>query len=130
MSCKVKKKQDAFVHYYVELVNHEMNKLGASIEKNQSLWPLWHLFLHLRLKLSHLESNSIVARELIPLFYVQSATKIRSTTFIMWLSILHPLTKINLDWLMFYFFLLLLLHTPYALVFSKNEVDNLWIYFY
>jgi len=50
---------------------------------------------------------------------------IRSTTFGTRPSILHPSTKKNFDRALFSLFL----HTPRASVFSKNEADNLWIYF-
>jgi len=49
----------------------KMNKLGATIVKNQPFQLLWHPFLYLRLKLDYLQSNSVVTRELIPLFYVE-----------------------------------------------------------
>jgi len=52
-----------------------MNKLGATIVKNQPFRLLWCLFLYLRLKLDRLESNSVVTTELIPLFYVESANQ-------------------------------------------------------
>jgi len=51
----------------------KMNKLGATVIKNQPFRLLWCPFSYLRLKLDHLDSNSIVTRELIPLFYVESA---------------------------------------------------------
>jgi len=103
----------------------KMNELGATVDKNQPFWLLWHPFPHQRLKLDCFERISIVTRELIPFLCRISKPKsntIRSTTFIMWPLILHPLTKINLDWSF------LFLHTLCALVFSKNEVDNLWIF--
>jgi len=52
----------------------KMNKLSA-IVKNQPFQLLWHLFLYLRLKLDCLQSNSVVTRELIPLFYVELANQ-------------------------------------------------------
>jgi len=51
----------------------KMNELGDTVVKNQPFQLLWHLFPYLRLKLNHLDSNLIVTRELIPLFYVKSA---------------------------------------------------------
>jgi len=48
----------------------KLNKLSATVVKNQLFRLLWHSFPYLRLKLDCLESNSIVTRELIPLFYV------------------------------------------------------------
>jgi len=51
----------------------KMNELGATVVKNQLFRLLRHLFPYLRLKLDRLESDSIVTRELIPLFYVESA---------------------------------------------------------
>jgi len=51
----------------------KMNELGATVAKNQPFRLLWYLFFYLWLKLDRLERNSIVTRELIPLFYVESA---------------------------------------------------------
>jgi len=51
----------------------KMNEVAITIFKNQPFWLLWHSFPHLRLKLSHFESNSIVIIESIPLFYVETA---------------------------------------------------------
>jgi len=53
----------------------KMNELGATVVKNQPFRLLWHPFPYLRLKLDRLESNSIATRELIPLFYVESANQ-------------------------------------------------------
>jgi len=53
----------------------KMNELGATIIKSQPFQLLWYLFPYLRLKLDHLESNSIVTRELITLFYVELANQ-------------------------------------------------------
>jgi len=53
----------------------KMNKLSVTVVKNQPFQLLWCPFLHLRLKLNHLERNSIVTRELIPLLYVESANQ-------------------------------------------------------
>jgi len=53
----------------------KMNELGVTVVKNQQFQLLWHPFLYLRLKLSHLESNLVVTIELIPLFYVESANQ-------------------------------------------------------
>jgi len=53
----------------------KMNKLGATVVKNQPFWLLWHPFPYLRLKPDRLKSNSIVTRELIPMFYVESASQ-------------------------------------------------------
>jgi len=53
----------------------KMNELGAIVVKNQPFQLLWHLFPYLKLKLNHLKSNSVVTRELIPLFYVESANQ-------------------------------------------------------
>jgi len=52
-----------------------MNELSATVVKNQPFQLLWCPFPYLRLKLDCLESNSIVTRELIPLFYVESANQ-------------------------------------------------------
>jgi len=46
----------------------KMNKLGATIVKNQPFRLLWRPFRYLRLKLDHLDSNSIFTREIIPFF--------------------------------------------------------------
>jgi len=61
--------------YHVESVKPKMNELSATIVKNQPFWLLWYPFPYLRLKLDCLENNSIVARELIPLFYVESTNQ-------------------------------------------------------
>jgi len=53
----------------------KINKLGATNVKNQPFQLLWHLFLYLRLKHDRLKSNSVVTRELIPLFYAESANQ-------------------------------------------------------
>jgi len=53
----------------------KMNELGATVVKNQTFRLLWDPFPNLRLKLDRLKSNSIVTRELMPLFYVESANK-------------------------------------------------------
>jgi len=53
----------------------KMNELGATIVKNQPFRLLWRPFPYLRLKLNCLESDSIVTKELIPLFYVESANQ-------------------------------------------------------
>jgi len=52
-----------------------MNKLGATIVKNQPFWLLWPLFPYIRLKLDCLESNLIITKELMPLFYLESANQ-------------------------------------------------------
>jgi len=81
--------------------NPKMNKLGATVVKNQPFWLFWCLFFYLRLKLYHLENNSIVTREL-NTFVLCRMNKpkfitIPSITFVMQLSILHPSTKKNLE---------------------------------
>jgi len=96
----------------------KMNELGATDVKNQPfrlLSQLWCPFLYLRLKLDCLQSNSVVTRELISLFYAELISlfyptfiTIRSTTFVMQPSILHPSTKKNLDRSSFFFNF----HTP------------------
>jgi len=53
----------------------KMNKLSATVVKNQPFRLLWHPFLYLRLKLDRLQRNSVVTRELIPLFYVELANQ-------------------------------------------------------
>jgi len=53
----------------------KMNELGATIVKYQLFRLLLHPFPYLRLKLDRLDSNSIVTRETIPLFYVESANQ-------------------------------------------------------
>jgi len=59
----------------------KMNELGAIIVKNQPFQLLWYPFPYLRLKLDHLERNSTVTRELIPLFYVETANNIHYNLF-------------------------------------------------
>jgi len=53
----------------------KMNELSATVVKNRTFRLLWCPFSYLRLKLDRLESDSIVTRELIPLFYVESANQ-------------------------------------------------------
>jgi len=53
----------------------KMNKLSATIVKNQPFQLLWCPFPFLRLKLDCFESKLIVTRELIPLFYVELANQ-------------------------------------------------------
>jgi len=45
------------------IIKPKMNKLGATIVKNQPFQLLWHLFSYLRLKLDCLESKPIVTGE-------------------------------------------------------------------
>jgi len=73
----------------------KMNELGTTVVKNQPFRLLWHLFSYIRLKLDHLTSDSIVTRELIVLCRISKPTfiTIRSTTFVMRPSILHPSMK-------------------------------------
>ena len=52
-----------------------MKEFGATVVKNQPIRTLWRPFPRLRLKLSRFKSNSIVTRELIPLFHVESANQ-------------------------------------------------------
>jgi len=53
----------------------KINKHSTTIVKNQPFRLLWCLFPFLRLQLDRFDSNSIVTRELIPLFYVESVNK-------------------------------------------------------
>jgi len=53
----------------------KMNKLGATVTKNQPFRLLWQPFPYLRLKLDRLESISIVTTKIIPLLYVESANQ-------------------------------------------------------
>jgi len=53
----------------------KMNKLSGTIVMNQPFQLLWCPFPYLRLKLNRLEHNQVVTRELIPLFYVESANQ-------------------------------------------------------
>ena len=65
----------------------KINKFGAIVIKNQQFWLLWHLFPCLRLKPGCFENNSIITRELVPFFYVESADQIHYSlfiTFVMW----------------------------------------------
>jgi len=52
-----------------------MNEIDTTVVKNQLFRLLWRTFPYLRLKLGRFESNSIVTRELIPLFYAESANQ-------------------------------------------------------
>jgi len=105
----------------------KMNELGATIVKNQPFRFLWCLFLYLRLKLDHLESNSVVTRELtfVPLFYVESANQhsLQSVQppLLHSLKILYPSAKKVLTGCCFFIFAHL--HMPQY--FLKNEADNL-----
>jgi len=111
-----------------------MNELSATVVKNQPFQLLWCPFLYLRLKLNRLESNSVVTRELITLFYVESANQhlLQSIK----PPLLHGLqysilqVKKNLDRLSFFIFIFLFSHTPSTSVFFKNEANNLWMYFH
>jgi len=96
----------------------KMNKLGTTVVKNQPFWLLWRPFLYLRLKLNRLQSNSVVTRELIPLFYVELANQhsIQSVQppllcglqySILWLK--------NVNWLLFFS------HTPRASIFLQMK---------
>jgi len=107
----------------------KMNKLSVTIVKNQPFQLLWCPFPYLRLKLDRLDSNSIVTREIIPLFYAESANQhslqsiqsplLRSLQyFILWLK------KILTDRVFFYFHNLCM---PQYLL--RNEVDNSWVHF-
>jgi len=53
----------------------KMSKPGTTVVKNQPFRFLWCPFFYLRLKHVHLESNSVVTKNLIPLFYVESANQ-------------------------------------------------------
>jgi len=53
----------------------KMSKLDATVVKNQPFRLLWLPFHYLRLKFNCLDSNSIVTREILPLFYVESANQ-------------------------------------------------------
>jgi len=87
----------------------KMNELGATVVKNQSFRLLWCPFLYLRLKLDHLQSNSVVTRELIPLFDGELANQhlLQSiqppSLHCLQYSILQ-LEK-NLDWSSFFYFI-------------------------
>jgi len=100
----------------------KMNKLSATVVKNQPFRLLWHLFPYLRLKLNRLESDSIVTRELIPLFYVESANQhlLQSLQSIQPPSILHPSTKKNLERSLF-FLLLFLQPSRVSVIFKKGS---------
>jgi len=84
----------------------KMNELGATVVKNQPFRLLWRPFPYLRLKLDRLDSNSIVTREIILLFYVESANQHSSQSVqppLLCGLIPHPSTKKNLDRLLFFF---------------------------
>jgi len=102
----------------------KMNKLDATVVKNQPFWLLWRPFNFLRLKLDCLENNSIVTRELIPLFYVESVNQHS-------LQSVQPLLLHGLQYSILWlkkiltscpFFIFCNLCMPWY--FSRNEADN------
>jgi len=105
----------------------KMNELGATVVKNQPFRLLWCPFPFLRLKLDHLDSNSIVTRELIPLFYIESANQHSIQSVQSPLLRGHqysiPQLKKILTGCHFFIFYFRNLHAPWY--FSRNEVDNL-----
>jgi len=110
----------------------KMNKLGATVVKNQPFRLLWCPFPYLRLKLGHLESNSIVTREnnTFVLCRISKPTfiTIHSTTLLCSLQY----SDLRLIWLVVvflinYFYFCNLCVPQY---FSRNEADNLWVHFH
>jgi len=100
----------------------KMNELSATVVKNQPFQLLWCPFTYLRLKLDRLESNSIVTRELIPLFYVKLANQhsLQSIQHLCYAAFNTPSFDYkNLDWLSFFKFFLFL-QPLCALVFFKK----------
>jgi len=108
-----------------------MNKFGATVVKNQQFWLLWHLFFHLRLKLGCFESNLIVTRELVPLFYVESTNQnpLQSIQPPLLCSLQYSILQLKKSWPVvifnFNFFLFCTPHMPQY--FFINEADNSWI---
>jgi len=104
----------------------KMNKLGVTIVKNQPFRFLWHPFSYLRLKLNRLDSNSIVTKEIIPLFYVESANQhsLQSVQPPLLRGLQYFILRLkNLDWSSFFiFFYFCNLHTLWY--FLRNEADN------
>jgi len=107
----------------------KMNELGATIVKNQPFWLLWHLFPYLRLKLDRLDSNSIVTREIIPLFYVESTNQhsLQSVQSPLLRSLQYFILRLKKSWPVIVF--LLFLQPSRTLVFLINEADNSWVHF-
>jgi len=108
----------------------KMNKLGATVVKNQPFQLLWCPFPYLRLKLDRLDSNSIITREIIPLCYIKSSNQhsLQSVQppllrglqyFILWLK------KILTGHHFFSYFYNL--RTPQYVL--RNEADNSWVHF-
>jgi len=97
----------------------KMNKLSATIVKNQPFRLLWHLFPYLRLKLYHLESNSIVTRELIPLFYVESANQ--HSLHLCYAAFNTPSFDFKKSWAVIVFLLLFLQPLYISVIFKKGS---------
>jgi len=111
-----------------------MNKLSATIVKNQPFQLSWHSFPYLRLKLNCLESKSVVTRELCNIFVLCRIIKpafitICSTTLLCGLqySILW-LKKSLLVVILFFYFFTFTTFTPRY--FSRNEADNSSVHFH
>jgi len=110
----------------------KMNELSATVVKNQSFKLLWCLFPFLRLKLDRLDSNSIVTRELITLFYVESANQhsLQSVQPPLLHSLQYSILRLKKSWpviVVFIFLFFCNLHAPWY--FSRNEADNSWVHF-
>jgi len=108
----------------------KMNELGTTIVKNQPFQLLWHPFPYLRLKLDHLDSNSIVTTELIALFYAKSANQhsLQSVQPPLWRSLQYFILRLKkiLTGCFFYFYFRNL-RAPWY--FSRNEANNSWVHF-
>jgi len=103
----------------------KMNKLGVTVVKNQPFQLLWHPFLYLRLKLGHLESNLVVTRELISLFYVESANhySLQSVQPPLLRDLQYSILQLKKILTGCHFFYFRNLRAPWY--FSRNEADNL-----
>jgi len=106
-----------------------MNKLGATIVKNQPFRLLWCPFPYLRLKLNCLDNNSIVTGEIIPLFYVESANQhsLQSVQPPLLCGLQYFILWLKKTWPVMVFFYFCNLHMPRY--FLRNEADSSWVHF-
>jgi len=83
------------------------NKLGVTVVKNQPFRLLWRPFPYLRLKLDRLEHNYVVTRELIPLFYVESAHQhsLQSVQLPLLRGLHYTIFQLKKFWLVIVFFI-------------------------
>jgi len=105
----------------------KMNELDATVVKNQSFWLLWCLFPYLRLKLDRLESNSVVTRELTPLFSIELANQhsLQSVQPPLLCGLQYSNPQLRKPWPVVIFCNLCMVW-----YFSRNEADNLWVHFH